>query len=97
LIDQHLQLLAVGTPARQKKRLQPIIDYSKSIRLTIPGHLAQLKLLRDKREAAARVAEEKKVENQRRKDERVAAKQAKATQQKEKSDKRETNKRLGIY
>jgi hypothetical protein len=56
-----------------------------------------LKLLREKREAAAKAAEDKKIENQRRKDERAAAKREKAALQKEKSDERETNKRLGIY
>jgi hypothetical protein len=97
LIDQHLSLPAIAAPAAQRRRLQPIIDYSRSIRLTDPEHLQQLKALRDRRQEAAKALEDRKLENHRRKNERAAAKQAKANLQKEKSDERETNKRLGIY
>jgi hypothetical protein len=63
----------------QQKRLQPIIDYSRSIRLIDLVHLVQLKLLQDRRQTAAKGAEDKKVENQHRKDERGATKHVKAT------------------
>jgi hypothetical protein len=55
------------------------IDYSRSIQLIDPAHVEQLKLQRDKREAAAKALENKRAENQHQKEERAAAKQVKAT------------------
>ena len=62
IFSQHLQLSTIAAPARKRGQLQPIIDYSKSIRLTDPVHLAQLKVMRDKRQVATKAAEEKKLE-----------------------------------
>jgi hypothetical protein len=95
--SQHLQLPTVATPARKRGQLQPIIDYSESIRLTDPVHLAQLKVMRDRRQVAAKAAEEKKLEYKRKNEERAAAKQAKECLQKEKAEERAVNKRLQTY
>jgi hypothetical protein len=49
----HLQLPAVVVLAEKRRCLEPFIDYSKSIQLTDPQHLAALKVLRERRHAAA--------------------------------------------
>ena len=59
--DNCLELPTVTVVAK-KRRLEPFIDYSRSIRLTDPQHLAALKVLRERRHAATEEAERKQLE-----------------------------------
>jgi hypothetical protein len=66
--EDCLELPSV-TVAAKKRRLEPFIDYSKSIRLSDPQHLAALKVLRERRLAAAEEANRKRLQTKKKKQE----------------------------